>query len=57
MKLPIREVLFACALAWAGVLIAAGVSQMHRPSGLIVAGLLLAVWSWVLLAETPRGRG
>lgn len=48
--MPIREILFAVLTAVAAALISVG-AYLERPSvGLVVAGVLLAVWSWMVLA-------
>ena len=46
-----REVMFAVALAVAGALVAAGVALVWIPGALMVGGVLLAVWSWLLLGD------
>lgn len=49
--IPWRQVVFAGVLAVAGALIAVGFAQAWEPLGFIVAGILLAVWSWLILAD------
>jgi hypothetical protein len=49
-----RESLFAALTAIACSLVVAGVGSVHRPSGLIVGGVLLGGWAWLVLAETRR---
>lgn len=51
--MPMREFLFAVLTAVAAALISVG-AFLERPSvGLVVAGVLLAVWSWMVLAGEP----
>lgn len=52
MKGPhVREVLLAALMAVAYAIVAAGVGLMHRPAGVIVAGLMLGVWAWQTFSE------
>lgn len=46
-----HEWAFAGLLLLAGCLIAAGAAIAYPPAGLIVGGLLLAAWSWLLLGD------
>lgn len=51
--MSVREAMFAAMLAAASVLVVAGVAGWSGPAALIVAGLLLAGWSWLMLGDTP----
>ena len=53
--MTIREALFALFLAAAAVLVIRGVWLIHAPTAWIVAGLLTAVWSWLVLASIGEG--
>lgn len=46
-----REAILAVLLAVSGMLVVAGVAAWSAPAGLVVAGLLLAGWSCLVLAE------
>lgn len=46
-----REVLFATLLLVAGALVVSGAAVVHPAAGLVVGGLLLAGWSWLILGE------
>lgn len=48
---PVRQILFAVALAVAGILVAFGAAVAHPAAGLIVAGVMVAGWSWLVLGE------
>ena len=45
-----HEILFAFALATAAQLIIVGVALVSVPAGFIAAGVLTAVWSWLVLS-------
>lgn len=47
----VREGAFALALVISGALIIYGVSSYSRPAGFIIAGVLLAAWVWLVIAE------
>ena len=42
---------FAAVLLISGGLITTGVGQWSAPAALIVAGIVLAVWGWLVLSE------
>lgn len=46
-----QALVFAVVLLAAGVMVSIGAAAVYRPSGLIVAGLLLALWSWLVLGD------
>lgn len=46
-----REWLFAGVLLAAGALVVGGCATVSRGLGLVVAGVLLAGWSWLILGE------
>lgn len=46
-----RELIFAAALAVAGSLITTGVALLVPAVAWIVAGVLLALWSWLVLGD------
>ena len=48
--MTVREWIFAALLAVAGSLITYGAALAWEPAGFIVGGVLLALWSWSLLA-------
>lgn len=48
----LRRLVFAVCIVVAAALVAVGVAMISLPVGVIVAGLLLAVVSWLLLADT-----
>lgn len=50
--MSLREALFAAALIGAGALVVAGVAQVSRPAALVTAGVLVAVWAWLVLADS-----
>lgn len=45
---------FAGLLAFAGFLIGSGAWLLHPSAGLILGGILLGVWSWLVLGEWPE---
>ncbi len=47
--MSVREMAFACILAVAFTGISAGAALTFAPAGLIVGGVLLAVFGWILL--------
>lgn len=47
--------LFDLLLALAAVMVALGARQAWEPLGLIVGGVLLAGWAWLVLSQTPGG--
>lgn len=49
----VKAAVFAALLAISAALVSAGFWMMAPPAGLIVAGVALAVWSWLLLAGDP----
>lgn len=49
-----RALIFAIVLLAAGALIVAGVAMLAPPVALIVAGLLLGPWAWLVLGDTPE---
>lgn len=48
-----RDVLFSIALLFAACLVTVGVSHLHAGTAWIVAGVLLAGWAWLVLADDP----
>lgn len=48
-----RTAVFAALLAVSAGLVAIGVGMVAVPAGLVVGGVLLAGWSWLLLASLP----
>lgn len=52
-----RELTFAVFLAAAAASIVTGVARLSVPVGFITAGVLFAVWSWLILAETGGAGG
>lgn len=46
-----RLIVLACLLAVAAVLVAAGAWVLHPAAGLAAAGVLLAGWAWLVLAD------
>lgn len=50
--MSVREWLFAALTFVAGVLVVVGVFRVFDAAGFMVAGVLLAVWSWLVLSET-----
>lgn len=46
-----RELLFAAMLALASAAIVAGAAMLTPGAGWIATGMLLAVWSWLVLGE------
>lgn len=48
-----REGMFAALLLVASGLVVAGVAGWSWPAALVVAGVLLAAWAWLMLAEVP----
>ena len=46
-----RDVLFACVLAIAAIMISAGVAYYTAGAGLAVGGVLLAGLAWLILGE------
>lgn len=51
--MSVREATFALFLGIASALVVAGVAGWSTPAALIVGGVLLAGWSWLILADTP----
>lgn len=51
MVLVSRVRLLAVLLAAAGLLVCVGVSLLSVPVGVTVGGVLLAAWSWLVVAE------
>lgn len=49
--MSVREALFALLLLAAAGLVTVGAAVVHESAGLIVGGVLLAAWSWLILAE------
>lgn len=49
-----RALIFALVLLVAGGLIVAGVALLAPPVALIVAGVLLGPWAWLVLGDTPE---
>lgn len=45
-----REVIFAAVLLLAGAMIVTGVALMSLPVALIIGGVLLAGWTWLVLS-------
>ncbi len=50
-----RYALVAALLAVAATLIAAGATILHPAAGLIVAGVLLAGWTWLVVGPGQPG--
>lgn len=46
-----RAQVFAGSLALAAALVVTGVAELSRPAAFVVAGALLGLWSWLVLAE------
>lgn len=46
-----RETTFAALLAVAGLSITAGAAWFSIGAGLVTAGVLLGLWSWLVLAD------
>lgn len=51
-----REILFALALLVAGSCVVVGVALLFAPVAWIVAGVLVAGWSYLVLADDGSGR-
>lgn len=51
-----REWIFALLTLVAGGLVIAGVAGWSGSVALVVAGVLLAGWSWLLLSEPGKGK-
>lgn len=49
-----EAVVFAVLLALSGLLISWGFALVNVSAGLVVGGLLLAVWSWSVLHEDEQ---
>ena len=49
-----RSLIFAFALLAAGGLIVTGCAMWSQPVAFVVAGVLLAVWAWLVLGERPE---
>ncbi len=47
-----RDILFACFLTVAAVMVSAGVAYYTTGAGLVVGGVLLAGLAWLILGET-----
>lgn len=47
----LRETLFAVAAAGSAAMITIGAWTMYPPVGWIIGGVLLALWSWAVLAR------
>ena len=47
-------VILAIVLAVAALMIAAGVAMWSVPAGMVVAGILVAAFGWLLLADAPE---
>lgn len=47
-----RGTMFAAVLIIAAALISAGVATIYPAAGIICAGILLAVWGWLVFRET-----
>lgn len=54
--MTVRVVVFAVLLAAAGGLVVAGAWRLDESFGLVVAGVLLAGWSWLILSDTGGER-
>lgn len=52
--MPVREVSFACLLLVAAGLVTAGVHRANSTAGLVVAGVLLGLWGWLVLGEDGK---
>ena len=50
-----RYKLLSVSLLVAGSLIAAGVARWSTNLGLIIAGALLGIWSWLVFADLDAG--
>lgn len=48
--MTVREIVFAVALAIAGGLLTKGMFELAESVGWIAAGVLLAVWTWLVLS-------
>jgi hypothetical protein len=48
-----REAILALLLAVAATMVVVGAAQLAEPVAWILGGLLLAVWSWLILADIP----
>lgn len=49
--MSLRDLTLAGALLLAGGLVVVGVSRINDAAGLITGGVLLALWSWLVLAD------
>lgn len=49
--MPVRAVLLAAVLLAAGCLVVAGFAGFSGEAAMIVAGVLLATWGWLILGE------
>lgn len=52
--MPLEAQVFAGLLAVAGLLVGAGAWLLHPAAGLMSGGLLLGVWSWLVLHEDEQ---
>lgn len=50
-----RAWIFAALLLVSSGLVVAGVAAWSEPAGLVVGGVLLAVWGWLVLGDLPTG--
>lgn len=49
-----REWLLALLLAIAAALVTAGVADVSSEAGMVIGGILLAAWAWLVLGEVAE---